>query len=59
MIEHERLKDVVANSIRISDDEADALLAGKTIQACLYVDGDKRLNVELRVDSNYGGWRIK
>lgn len=59
MKEYERLKDVVANGIRISDDEADALLAGKTIQARLYVDGNKRLNVELRVDSNYDGWRIK
>lgn len=59
MKEYERLKDVVANGIRISDDEADALLAGKTIQTCLYIDGDKRLNVELRVDGDYDSWRIK
>lgn len=60
MTEYERLKDVVANCIRISNDEADALLAGKTIRARLYIDGNKYLNVELQVDSNsYNGWRIK
>ena len=61
MSEYERLKNIVANCIRISDDEADALLAGKTIQTRPYVDGDKYLNIELRADNNTcsGRWRIK
>lgn len=55
-----RLIEEVANGIRIDNQIAEELVKGKVASLKLYIDGDRYLNVELKLDNaRVNIWNIR